>query len=728
MITRIPRSSFSANINNTAQTNEHQTLSELFYKELEDKFSGKELATPLLKSFSENCRQNGRHIFSNKDFVIKFSTSVLQADKKEITIINKNENTTLTQTIAPIFEEYLMEILPQRSDTLDKQELNLKSDRKEKEFPRIKLNGQCYFPGRPQNRIVCRHIAAQYINDIYQNVDYKPHQDDYSSAEKFLTHFNKKCKNQTLALISSRPEGRCVAACGDFGLVMKAYFDKMESNGISVMAAILLVDNHALTVRLRIKNTTEGCTHYVVSVYDPNVTNDKIRIMSESKEDIKHYSLMDFMNVDYSLLKWSNDHVINQSVAIIPALPKEQLLMLKGSVDEITPPLSPATMNLLMAIGQNHQLTQLMIQLQKMPELHRTEMLTAYNSINLPGLYLAINYGNADIVETIFNSLSETGYEGLLSKKNLMHILEAKDKNGFSGLFLAISRKDKNVVTSILNVLPKLAATHHLDNEQVYKFLSAKNRTSSHVLYHVMANGDADMLKIVLVALPLLIRTCHLTKEQVLDLLKAKDFYGCPRLYLAMQNGHSDIVKVILEALPSLAQEINISASDIVDLLTAKSLARDTGLFMAMQRGHMNVINTIFNALPTLFNTFKFDKKNMKPLLLANNSNEYPGLFSAIQHKQQNVVETVYLALSNHARLFGFTAEDIMDFWQHKAPQKYSAFELAFELGHRVIAELILNTLNKMAESFGFTDNPRYIAEKNYMEALLKKASPHTVR
>ena len=145
MITRIPRSSFSANINNTAQTNEHQTLSELFYKELEDKFSGKELATPLLKSFSENCRQNGRHIFSNKDFVIKFSTSVLQADKKEITIINKNENTTLTQTIAPIFEEYLMEILPQRSDTLDKQELNLKSDRKEKEFPRIKLNGQCYF-------------------------------------------------------------------------------------------------------------------------------------------------------------------------------------------------------------------------------------------------------------------------------------------------------------------------------------------------------------------------------------------------------------------------------------------------------------------------------------------------------------------------------------------------------------------------------------------------------
>lgn len=106
-----------------------------------------------------------------------------------------------------------------------------------------------------------------------------------------------------MALVFSCFEGRCVAACGDFGLVMKAYFDKMELNGISVMAAILLVDNYALTVWLRIKNTTEGCTYYVVLVYDFNVTNDKIRIMSESKENIKHYFLMDFMNVDYSFLK-----------------------------------------------------------------------------------------------------------------------------------------------------------------------------------------------------------------------------------------------------------------------------------------------------------------------------------------------------------------------------------------------------------------------------------------
>ena len=81
--------------------------------------------------------------------------------------------------------------------------------------------------------------------------------------------------------------------------------------------------------------------------------------------------------------------------------------MLKGSVDEITPPLSPATMNLLMAIGQNHQLTQLMIQLQKMPELHRTEMLTTYNS------------GHMNVINTIFNALPTLFNTFKFDKKNM---------------------------------------------------------------------------------------------------------------------------------------------------------------------------------------------------------------------------------------------------------------------------------------------------------------------
>ncbi|VCZ24692.1 hypothetical protein BANRA_02926 [Escherichia coli] len=43
-----------------------------------------------------------------------------------------------------------MEILPQRSDTLDKQELNLKSDRKEKNSQELNLMVNVIFRGDPK--------------------------------------------------------------------------------------------------------------------------------------------------------------------------------------------------------------------------------------------------------------------------------------------------------------------------------------------------------------------------------------------------------------------------------------------------------------------------------------------------------------------------------------------------------------------------------------------------
>lgn len=43
-----------------------------------------------------------------------------------------------------------MEILPQRSDTLDKQELNLKSDRKEKNSQELNLMVNVIFRGAPK--------------------------------------------------------------------------------------------------------------------------------------------------------------------------------------------------------------------------------------------------------------------------------------------------------------------------------------------------------------------------------------------------------------------------------------------------------------------------------------------------------------------------------------------------------------------------------------------------
>ncbi len=50
-----------------------------------------------------------------------------------------------------------------------------------------------HLPGCPKPYSIPTTLLHNHINDIYQNVDYKPHQDDYFSAEKF-THFRKNAK------------------------------------------------------------------------------------------------------------------------------------------------------------------------------------------------------------------------------------------------------------------------------------------------------------------------------------------------------------------------------------------------------------------------------------------------------------------------------------------------------------------------------------------------------
>lgn len=51
----------------------------------------------------------------------------------------------------------------------------------------------------------------------------------------------------------------------------------MMANNVSHMSAILYIDNHTLSVRLRIKQSVYGQLNYVVSVYDPNDTNVAVR-------------------------------------------------------------------------------------------------------------------------------------------------------------------------------------------------------------------------------------------------------------------------------------------------------------------------------------------------------------------------------------------------------------------------------------------------------------------
>ncbi|MCV5349060.1 ShET2/EspL2 family type III secretion system effector toxin, partial [Escherichia coli] len=73
------------------------------------------------------------------------------------------------------------------------------------------------------------------------------------------------------------PPGTCVVACDKFGEALSVFFQRMEKEKLTHMAAIIQSQTHAMAVRLRIKKTPAGETEYVVSFYDPNATNTAVR-------------------------------------------------------------------------------------------------------------------------------------------------------------------------------------------------------------------------------------------------------------------------------------------------------------------------------------------------------------------------------------------------------------------------------------------------------------------
>lgn len=99
----------------------------------------------------------------------------------------------------------------------------------------------------------------------------------YSSVESIQQHVPLVRDAEFRALLRHPPAGSRVIASKDFGFALDIFFCRMMANNVSHMSAILYIDNHTLSVRLRIKQSAYGQLNYVVSVYDPNDTNVAVR-------------------------------------------------------------------------------------------------------------------------------------------------------------------------------------------------------------------------------------------------------------------------------------------------------------------------------------------------------------------------------------------------------------------------------------------------------------------
>lgn len=134
------------------------------------------------------------------------------------------------------------------------------------------------------------------------------------------------------------------------------------------MSAILYIDNHTLSVRLRIKQSAYGQLNYVVSVYDPNDTNVAVRGTHRTARGF--LSLDKFISSGPDAQTWADRYVRNCAIAILPLLPEGVPGAIFTGIATRMPfaPIHPSAMLLIMATGQTQQLITLFRQLPILPE------------------------------------------------------------------------------------------------------------------------------------------------------------------------------------------------------------------------------------------------------------------------------------------------------------------------------------------------------------------------
>lgn len=314
----------------------------------------------VIQEFTANCRKISQNCYSTALFTINFATSPIHAENILITLHYKKEIISLLLETTPIKANHLRSILDyieQEQLTAEDRnhcmKLSKKIHREKTIHPTVNLNGSACFLQSPSDAIFCRHLSLQYALDSLRNgkgkVNLIKH---YSSVESIQQHIPLVRDAEFRALLRHPPAGSRVIASKDFGFALDIFFCRMMANNVSHMSAILYIDNHTLSVRLRIKQSVYGQLNYVVSVYDPNDTNVAVRGTHRTAR--RFLSLDKFISSGPDAQTWADRYVRNCAIAILPLLPEGVPVAILAGITTRMPfaPIHPSAMLLIMATGQ----------------------------------------------------------------------------------------------------------------------------------------------------------------------------------------------------------------------------------------------------------------------------------------------------------------------------------------------------------------------------------------
>jgi ankyrin repeat protein len=343
--------------------------------------------------------------------------------------------------------------------------------------------------------------------------------------------------------------------------------------------------NHAMAIKLHIKSVKNNPL-YVVSFYDPNITNEPVRCETGNLQTFKNHTLEEYIN-----------GTIGEGG-------------IQGRYNWYFPESNPIAMVLECDLDQ---ISNKPVKVEKKLTLFASDLLTPTHIY-----YLLANNFHHDL-DQLWNRLKKSGGSSL---ENLFTLVAAKNSEGTPGLWWALQDGHAEVIKIYKKFLPEFC-----ESEYLIDLLAAKDEEGTPALYMALQNGHTEAIK----AYGELLQFAD--SNYLVELLAAKDEDGTPGLCMALRYGRADTIREYGKLIQSIP---GAEVGDLVDILAAKASNEVPGLSMALIAGHGAAIEA-YGELLQLLGLKVGD--NLIKLLAAIDEQGTPGFYEALRYGHAGAIK-----------------------------------------------------------------------------------------
>ena len=393
------------------------------------------------------------------------------------------------------------------------------------------FNCKATFSGTNKKKIECRHLAEHRQSVQERSPQIKFDDAQFASTEEIAIQVSYNTEAKYSHLLAHATEA-CLFHNRDFGKTLVQQFAAMATEGEASRLILLTSTGHAMSVGLK-RKVKDGKLHYVVELFDPNLTTSHVRIASDSLSTLETLTLENLID-GAALYKQYYPEPDGLSMMFVRPPPQEEQAMTgpaQGAVESrtLTSSIEDKEINAtalwhMLGNGFAGDLRRLKGEIASRPETERIELLAAKDARNTPGLFIALQEGHADAIKAFGELLL------LVPEDQRAALLAAKDARNLPGLFIALQE------------------------------------------------GRVDAIKAfgeLLLMVP---------EDQRAALLAAKDARNLPGLFIALREGRADAIRVFGELL------LMVPAEQRAGLLAAKSAKGKSGLAAALEAGKLEAL------------------------------------------------------------------------------------------------------------------------------------------